>query len=108
MQIETLPNVPKPEKQYLRVATISNKTALCFLYIGNDKKSLQFLTESFQAGVASENISAAKLVLRPQSADEIDLIIIDVDYNEKELTDFHSFLVNRQLHTIPVIYNQHN
>lgn len=106
MQIETLHNVPKPEKQYLRVATISNKTALCYLYIGTDEKSQHFLNESFQSGLTAENLSAAKQLLRPQSAAEIDLIILDVDYHEKELRDFQSFLRNRQLTTIPVIYNQ--
>jgi lipopolysaccharide/colanic/teichoic acid biosynthesis glycosyltransferase len=108
MQVETLQNVPKSEKkQYLRVATISNKTALCFFYIGNDIKSLQFLTESFQTGLAAENIAGAKQMLRPQSAAEIDLIIIDVAYNAKEMRDFQSFLHNRKLQGIPVIYNQH-
>lgn len=109
MQIETLHNVPRLEKrQYLRVATISNKTALNFLYIGSDKKSLHFLRESFQSGFTTENLTSAKQILRPQSLSDIDLIIIDIPYNEKELRDFQSFLKNRELNSIPVIYNQNH
>lgn len=109
MQAETLDNVPQIEKkQYLRVATISSKTAFSFFYIGSDRKSLQFLTDNFQSGFTADSFLSAKKILRPQSAGEIDLIVIDTLYNEKDLREFQSFLRNRNLHTIPVIYNQHH
>src|SRR3954468_23322521 len=105
MQVETLPSVPQlDKKQYLRVATIANKTALRYLYIGTDTNSLLVLGSSFHAGYTAETFEAAKKLLR-QHTKEIDVFIIDVSYNEKELKDFHIFLANRNLLSIPVIYN---
>ena len=107
MQVETLPNVHQPEKkQYLRVATISSKAALTFFYIGTNKRSLQFLTENFLAGFTAENIAAACKILRPQSAADVDVIVLDVPFDEKETRAFQSFLINRELQCVPVIYNQ--
>jgi lipopolysaccharide/colanic/teichoic acid biosynthesis glycosyltransferase len=104
MQVEILPSVPQAEKkQYLRVATIANKTALCYCYIGTDEDSVQFLTTNFHTGFTTENYESAKKLLRLQK--EVDVIIIDVPFNESELRDFHSFLKNRELQNIPVIYN---
>src|SRR5687768_3056440 len=105
MQVETLHNVPRFEpKQYLRVATIANKTALCYFYIGTDENSIQFLSESFHTGLIADDYKSAKEALRA-NADIVDVIIIDVAYNEKELRDFHSFLKNIDLLPVPVIYN---
>jgi len=106
MQFETLKNVPQTEKkQYLRVATIANKTAFCYYYIGADASSISFLSENFRSGFASHSLEEARKSLRAHNAQEIDVLIIDVPYREKELREFHSFLRNRNLHTIPVIYN---
>jgi lipopolysaccharide/colanic/teichoic acid biosynthesis glycosyltransferase len=103
MQVETLQSVPQTEKkQYLRVATIANKTALCYCYIGNDDKSIQFLGANFHSGFHTENYESAKKLLR---VEDVDVIIIDVAFQEKDLKEFHSFLLLRKLHTIPVIYN---
>ncbi len=106
MQTETLKNVPGFEiKQYLRVASISNKTAYSFLYIGNDDSNLHFLSDSFENGVSVLNFDGAKKLLRPQSLERTDVIIIDLPYSEKELNEFHSFLKNRELVSIPVLFN---
>jgi lipopolysaccharide/colanic/teichoic acid biosynthesis glycosyltransferase len=105
MSIETLQNVPQKEKkQYLRVATIANKTALCYFYIGTDSSSLHFLAQNFRNGFSADNLDEAKRSLRSGNQ-EIDVLVIDVPYNEKALKEFHSFLKNRNLQSIPVIYN---
>ena len=78
MQIETLQNVPKTEaKSYLRIATISSKTALCFFYIGNDNHSIKFLTDSFKSGITTIDFESAKKVLSGEDAGVVDAIIID-------------------------------
>ncbi|HUQ67817.1 MAG TPA: sugar transferase, partial [Flavitalea sp.] len=106
MQIETLPNVPQiDKKQYLRVATIASKTALCYFYIGTDPSSHDILSSSFHTGFTAEDINAAKKALKMIDQNEIDVLVIDVPYNEKELKDFQAFLRNRDLNLIPVIYN---
>jgi lipopolysaccharide/colanic/teichoic acid biosynthesis glycosyltransferase len=106
MQVEIVKNVPKTEvKNYLRVATISSKTALCYFYIGTDLESLELLSESFNSGLAVDNFDSAKKIFGSGKANTIDVIIIDVNYNEREVTEFHSFLQNRNLNSIPVIYN---
>ncbi|MFL5739034.1 MAG: sugar transferase [Flavisolibacter sp.] len=106
MQIETLQNVPQTEKkQYLRVATISNKTALCYLYIGNDQNNLKFLSQSFRSGFTAENFEQAKTVVRTVDTKDIDVLIVDVAYREKELREFHQFLAARNLQQVPLIYN---
>lgn len=109
MSTETLKNVPQTEKkQYLRVATIANKTALCYFYIGNDSNSLRFLSQNFRSGFAAASLDEARLSLHAHSQQEIDVLIIDVPYNEKALNAFYSFLKNRNLQSIPVIYNDHH
>src|SRR5688572_29607222 len=107
MQTETLQNVPKVEKkQYLRVAAISNKSALCFFYVGKNEKSIDFLTQSFENGLTASTLDEARQLLKPHTtAKEVDVIILDTHYDEKELNEFHSFLKNRELEYIPVIYN---
>ena len=108
MQVETLQNVPQIEKkQYLRVATISNKTALCYFYIGTDNICVEFLSANFDSGINADTLESAKQVLKMNNLGQIGVIIIDVPYNEKDLRDFHSFLKNRDLNSIPVIYNEH-
>jgi lipopolysaccharide/colanic/teichoic acid biosynthesis glycosyltransferase len=100
-----LQNVPLTEKkQYLRVATIANKTALSYFYIGNDENSIKFLEESFHSGHQAEDLETAKKLIR-SNLKIIDVFIIDVPYNAKEVSAFHSFLRNRNLIGIPVIYN---
>src|SRR5436190_1795298 len=109
MQIETLQNVPKTDaKSYLRIATISSKTALCFFYIGNDNHSIKFLTDSFKSGITAIDFESAKKVLSGEEAGVVDAIIIDLPYNEKDLKAFYFFLKNRNLDTIPIIYNGHH
>jgi len=109
MQVETAQNVTLNEKkQYLRVATISSKTALCYFYIGSENRSIQFLSDSFESGFFADNFESAKKSLKAQSLKEIDVIVIDVPYNERELRELQSILKNRSLHTIPVIYNEHH
>ncbi|MFL5809774.1 MAG: sugar transferase [Flavisolibacter sp.] len=106
MQVEILQSVPQTEKkQYLRVATISNKTALCYLYIGKDETNISFLSQSFTSGFHAETFDYAKKLIRTIDQKDIDVIIIDVSYNKKDLTDFHSFLQSRNLLSVPVIYN---
>lgn len=110
MQTEILQNVPGLEaKPYLRVAAISSKNALSFLYIGRDDQNLLFLSDNFEKGLSIPNLDGAKKLLNPQSAELADVIFIDTPFQEKELNDFYSFLQNRDLLTIPVLYNyQHN
>jgi hypothetical protein len=107
MQVETIQSVPKiDKKQYLRVAAISNKSALCFLYVGKNEKIIDFLSESFENGLTASGIDdACQLLKTPATAKEVDVIILDSAYDEKELNEFHSFLKNRELHCIPVLYN---
>jgi serine protease inhibitor len=109
MQLETLQNVPKNEpKSYLRVATISSKTALCFFYIGADNSTIQLLSDSFKAGLSVNNFEEAKKTLNSEESNLIDAFIIDLPYNEKDLKAFYFFLKNRSLEKIPIIYNEHH
>jgi len=106
MQTEALQNVPKNElKSYLRVATISSKTVLCFFYIGTDKDSIKLLNDSFKSGIISDNFEEARKILSTEESRGMDAIIIDIPYNENELEGFYFFLKNRNLENIPVIYN---
>lgn len=106
MQVEILKNVPKTKaKQYLRVATIANKSALCYFYIGNESNSIHLLSESFDSGIQAENFEKAKTLFASGKADNADVIIIDLPYDQKKLKEFHFFLKNRGFHTIPIIYN---
>lgn len=106
MQLEALQNVPKSEpKSYLRIATISSKTALCFFYIGTNDRSITLLNDSFKSGIISSNFDEAKKILSSEESRVIDAIIIDVAYNELELESFYFFLKNRSLSNVPVIYN---
>lgn len=106
MQTEILQNVPKNElKSYLRVATISSKTALHFFYIGSNNNYIQFLTDSFKSGLSAVNFDEARRLIASQESCIIDAIIIDIPYNEKELKGFYFFLKNRSLESIPILYN---
>jgi lipopolysaccharide/colanic/teichoic acid biosynthesis glycosyltransferase len=107
MLIETLQNVPDL-KNYLRVASISSKTALCFFYIGNDSHSIQLLTDSFKAGLSASDFETAKKILSTEKENSIDAIILDIAYNEKELKSFCAFLKNMGLNSLPLIYNGHH
>jgi lipopolysaccharide/colanic/teichoic acid biosynthesis glycosyltransferase len=105
MHIETLQNVPNDLKNYLRVASISSKTALCFFYIGNNSDSIQLLTDSFKAGLSASDFETAKKILSSEKENSIDAIILDVAYSEKDLKSFCAFLKNMGLDNIPLIYN---
>ena len=95
MQLEALQNVPKSEpKSYLRIATISSKTALCFFYIGTNDRSIALLNDSFKSGITATNFDEARKILNSEESRVIDTIIIDVPYNEKELEGFYFFLKN--------------
>lgn len=106
MQVETLKNLPANDlKNYLRVATISNKTALCYLYLGNDSNTLELLSETFSSGLTAENFELAKKLFQGREVKTIDFVIIDINYSEKEFKSFHSFLKNRNFVSIPILYN---
>lgn len=105
MQVEILKNVATTEaNRYLRIATVSSKTAFCFLYIGNDEKSAEYLKINFKSGYFVEKFENAKRLFLSAEADRIDVIILDLPEDEK-LRDFHAFLCNRNLHSIPIVYN---
>lgn len=104
MQVETLKNVPQNDlKSYLRVAAISNKTTLSYLFIGSNKNIIDVLNESFSSGLVLENFELAKKAVNGTTT--IDVVFIDVEYNEKELGAFYYFLKNRNLDSIPLLYN---
>jgi lipopolysaccharide/colanic/teichoic acid biosynthesis glycosyltransferase len=106
MQNETLQNVPKDEaRTYLRIATVSSKSALCFFYIGTDNSLIQLLADSFKLGLTATGFEAAKKIFKSEEGKVIDCIIIDLPYNEKELKGFYFFLKNRGFENIPIIYN---
>lgn len=106
MQMESLKNVPKAEtKQYLRVATVANKAAFRYLYVGDSAKSSELLTKNFKAGFSAGDFDIAKKLIKSGKTGEIDVIVLDLPYNEKVIKDFYSFLYNRSLHSIPIIYN---
>jgi hypothetical protein len=106
MQSETLKNVAQSNpRNYLRVATLSSKTSLCYLYIGTETNHIQFLRENFSRGFAVDNFELAKKFFAESEAKNVDVIIIDINYNENEIKAFHSFLNNRSLNCIPTIYD---
>lgn len=106
MQVEVVKNVPKTDvKQYLRVATIANKTTLCYCYIGTESNCLRLLSENFDSGIQANDFDIAKELFHLGKAKNTDVIIVDLPYNHEELKEFHFFLKNRGLATIPIIYN---
>lgn len=106
MQVEVLKNLPKTDAtQFLRVATVAKKTALCYVYIGDNSKSVEFLEKNFKTGYSAEGFEAAKKLIKSTQTQPIDVIILDVPFDEKSMKDFQSFLFNRNLQTIPLIYN---
>jgi lipopolysaccharide/colanic/teichoic acid biosynthesis glycosyltransferase len=108
MQTEILQNVPNNElKSYLRIATISSKTALCYFYIGTDHNSITLLRENFKSGFAVNDLETAKKMLGTEECRLIDAFIVDIPYDEKNLKAFYFFLKNRNLENIPIIYNNY-
>jgi len=108
MQNKTVQNLPINEiKSYLRVATISSKTALCFFYVGNNNHSINLLNESFKSGFIAEDFEMAKKILVSEEATIIDAIILDVPFDDKDLKAFYFFLKNRGFDNVPIIYNSH-
>src|SRR5215213_2442332 len=106
MQVENSQNAPKTDlKSYLRIATISNKIALRFFYIGSDNSTIKLLTESFSSGLSASDFDLAKKAMASDEARTVDVIIVDIPYCSKEFKAFHFFLKNRGLESIPVIYN---
>lgn len=106
MQVEILKTHPPTELEpYLRVATIASKTALRYFYIGDEKDSVQFLSDTFNAGIRANDFEVAKNILSSGKEKDIDVIIIDLPYNEMELKEFHFFLRNRNFGLVPLIYN---
>lgn len=109
MQLETLKNVPKADlKNYLRIATISNKTALCYLYIGTNTNSIELLGETFNSGFVVESFESAKKFFHKKEINAVDVIIADVSFNEKEIKSFQAFLKNRNFASVPLVYNCHS
>lgn len=109
MQLETLKNVPQTDlKHYLRIATISNKTALCYLYVGTNTNSIELLSETFNSGFVVENFESAKKFFHKKEINAVDVIIADVSFNEKEIKSFHAFLKNRNFASVPLVYNCHS
>ena len=109
MQLETLKNVPQTGlKNYLRIATISNKTAFCYLYVGTNTNLVELLSKTFNSGFAVEDFESAKKFFYNREINAVDVIIADVSFNEKEIKSFHAFLKNRNLFTIPLVYNCHS
>jgi lipopolysaccharide/colanic/teichoic acid biosynthesis glycosyltransferase len=107
MQIETLQSTASNEvKSYLRVATISSKTALCYVYVGANQNSLSLLQDNFKSGFSVSDLEAAKRLLSSDENHVVDAIILDTPYDEKSVKAFYYFLKNRSLDSIPVIYNE--
>src|SRR5690349_13567019 len=103
MQNGTLQNVPKNEtRNFLRIATVSSKTALCYFYIGTDNSSINLLNESFKFGLTAPDFEKAKTNFKLEEISSIDCIIVDLPYNKKDLTDFYFFLKNRGFDNIPI------
>jgi lipopolysaccharide/colanic/teichoic acid biosynthesis glycosyltransferase len=106
MSVEILKNFPKSEpNQYLRVATVANKAALCYVYVGDNMKSAESLQKNFKTGYTVDSLEVAKKLIKTTQTSPIDVIILDLPYDGKLMQDFQSYLFNRGLNTIPIIYN---
>lgn len=106
MQVKTAKQALTNETdRYLRIAAISNKSLYRYLYIGDNQTSFCCLLESFKSGVKAKNLEEARSIFNRFPVQNIDVIILDTFCNREELRGFHSFLKNRDLQTIPVIYN---
>lgn len=111
MQVDQLNTVLGFEtKNYLRVATINNeKNSLFFLYIGKDDTSIKFLLNTSISGAIAENFENAKKIIQSENFEKgsVDVIIIDLLYNNAALKDFDGFLnsVSKGCNAIPIIYN---
>ncbi len=111
MSVENLSSVPVvDEKRYLRIASLStDKNNLSFLYIGSDYKPFHLLSNSFYSGFSAENLDDAKKLLLSDTIHNhnIDVIIIDVSYNKRELKNFHNFINSTSAisYNTPIIYN---
>ena len=109
MQVKSHQKIaPSDISRYLRVAAIDSRNTYCFLYIGDDPTAIEFLTSNFTKGYTAEDFEAAKIVLKNRNICTIDIIIMDVNYDPKALKDFQSFMNNRGMLSIPVIYADHH
>ena len=110
MQVEVVTGVSKAEtKNYLRVATITDKKApLSYFYIGADLSAADLLADNFQSGFVAESFEAAKKIIRSEKFNnQVDAIIVDVKYDSSALWEFQQFLKGKGVHfTTPIIYTQ--
>lgn len=97
------------KKNYLRIATDTLKNDLVFFYIGSDNGSINSLSEYFKSGLISPTIEAAKELIRSdKSTTNIDVIILDIPYDEIGIKTLLSCMkANGVDCTTPVIYNLH-
>jgi lipopolysaccharide/colanic/teichoic acid biosynthesis glycosyltransferase len=109
MQFSTLPNT-NHETHYVRVAPhVRTQKQLTLVYIGRHYDSTGLDLESMGSGIIAENIVEAKTAMLSAqlSQQNLDGIILDVAYNEKELAELHSFLSSNNLR-LPIIYNEYH
>lgn len=108
MQLSTLPTPTKTEAQFVRLNPHARPSRnLTLVYIGKNYKSTDLALESSKSGIIAENYVEAKTaMLSAQLSNKpVDGIIVDVPYNEKELSELHSFLQDNGLR-VPVLYNE--
>ncbi len=96
----------EPSNRFLRVAAIDKRNTYCFLYIGHNINSIHFLSNNFTKGITSENFEQAKNILDINK--NIDIIIIDMPFEERMFKNFQSYLITKRLLTIPVVYGNNN
>jgi lipopolysaccharide/colanic/teichoic acid biosynthesis glycosyltransferase len=109
MQVSTLRTNSRESELVRLEALLEVKSDLFFVYVGSNNKISELLGDSFKSGISAENFTEAKtaIVSAFTGGQAIDFIVVDVRFNEKELSEFNSFLLANDLSRTPVLYNEH-
>src|SRR3712207_6009543 len=88
---QTLEVVTAEPKPLIRVT----ESTLLFFYIGKNAKSVN-ITDKFEIGYTAESLQAAKAIMQQNklTEDHLDVILIDLPYNEQEFVGFQQFILS--------------
>lgn len=110
MLTETYPLILNEELFGSSVYENRRKSALTFMYVGENENSLHYFSSHFKSGVFVKGFNQARLALESialASKENPDVVVIDIPLNKTQLESFCNFLSKRNRATrMPVIYNE--
>jgi hypothetical protein len=110
MPTRTLLNTTTAARQYVRLSPLTHTESqdLTFVYIGKNSQDLELNIEPTTSGIFATTYHEAKTAIlnAKQNGQEIDALIMDVLFDEKELVSLHIFLKENGLNHVPVLYNE--